>query len=216
MKNFEYILFDLDGTLINSGPDLLKALNYTLNLNNLKPIDDLHIGNLVGGGAEVMIKKGFKFHNIEIEKEKLPQLINQFLTYYKNNCSVYTKLFDGVIDTLKILKLKKYRLAVCTNKSQVLAEKVLKELKIDKYFDLILGSSTKLKLKPHTEMLNYCINFMNADINETIMVGDTLNDVIPSNKLKMKSICVNYGYSETSDINSTFKVNKFQEILKFV
>jgi phosphoglycolate phosphatase len=216
MKNFKYILFDLDGTLVDSGPDLLKALNYTLKINNLKPIDDFHIGNLVGGGAEIMIKKGFSFYNRKINHKKLPLLIKEFLVYYKNNCSIYSKPYDGVINTLDFLNIKKYKLAVCTNKSQVLAEKVLKELKLDKYFDLILGSTTNLKLKPNTAMLNYCIDFLKADTNKTIMVGDTSNDIIPSNKLKIKSIFVEYGYSENTNINATFKVKKFQEILKYI
>jgi|TARA_E500000331_G_C17106425_1_gene647634 phosphoglycolate phosphatase len=216
MGNFKYMLFDLDGTLVDSGPDLLEALNYILKKNNLEPIDDYHIGNLVGGGAEVMIKRGFNFYNKEISLKKLPLLIKEFLNYYKDNCSVYSKPYHGVSDTLKFLNSKKYKLAVCTNKSQILAEKVLKELKLDRYFDLILGSSTKLKMKPDTEMLSYCIDFFGTDTDKTIMVGDTFNDIIPSNKLKMKSIYVEYGYSENQDINATFKIKKFQEILKYI
>ena len=216
MENFKYIIFDLDGTLVDSGPDLLEALNYTLKKNNLEPIDNCHVGNLVGGGAEVMIKRGFSFYNKEVSLKKLPLLIKEFLIYYKDNCSVYSKPYHGVIDTLKFLNSKRYKLAVCTNKSQILAEKVLKELKLDRYFDLILGSSTNLKMKPDPEMLSYCVDFFGTNADNTIMVGDTFNDIIPSNKLKMRSIYVEYGYSEKKDINATFKVKHFQEILKYI
>ena len=71
-------------------------------------------------------------------------------------------------------------------------------------------------MKPDTEMLSYCIDFFGTDTDKTIMVGDTFNDIVPSNKLKMKSIYVEYGYSENQDINATFKVKHFQEILKYI
>jgi len=106
-KKFKCVLFDLDGTLIDSGPDLLDALNHTLSKNNLDQLDHEVIGNLVGGGAEAMIRKGYDHLGEKINTEKIPNLINSFLDFYSNNCSKKTQLYVNVYDVLKFLKKKK-------------------------------------------------------------------------------------------------------------
>ena len=216
MNKIKYILFDLDGTLVNTGPDLLEALNYTFKINNLRTINETYIGDLVGGGAAAMIEKGLKFSKKKVSKDELSILVRQFLEFYEANCSHKSRPYDEVEETLQILKSKEYKLIVCTNKKQFLANKVLKELDLEKYFDLILGSSKQLKLKPHTEMLEYCMNKMNVKSSETIMIGDSINDIAPSNLIGITSIFVEYGYGENENQKSTYSIRKFKNIIDII
>ena len=214
MTKIKSLIFDLDGTLINTGPDLMNALNYLLKKNNLKEIEQKYIGNLVGFGALNMIKKGFNFYGKYPNEFELKDHTKKFLNYYKQNCSKYSFLYPGVKKTLSILSKRKIILSVCTNKNQFLANKVLKELKIKKYFKIILGSSSSLKLKPDTEMISFIMKKLDLHKNETIMVGDSVNDIHPAKILNIKSVFVTYGFGENFRFNTKTKITRFNQILK--
>lgn len=211
------IFFDLDGTLLKSGPDLMTAVNHVLMLNNMKPIeDDKVIGSLVGGGAAMMIDRAFMHYNVKINKSLMPELVDQFISFYAKNCSMKSTLYNQVEKTLKTLKENKIKLCVCTNKRQYLAEKVLKDFKISSIFDHILGSQPKLKLKPNLEMLEFLSKQVDEEYKNIAMVGDSNNDIEPANKLGMKSIFVNYGYGKIEKFKPSVEINSFERILDFV
>ena len=211
------IFFDLDGTLLKSGPDLMTAVNHVLMLNNMKPIeDDKVIGSLVGGGAAMMIDRAFMHYNEKINKSLMPELVDQFISFYAKNCSIKSTLYNQVERTLKTLKENKIKLCVCTNKRQYLAEKVLKDFKISSIFDHILGSQPKLKLKPNLEMLEFLSKQVDEEYKNIAMVGDSNNDIEPANKLGMKSIFVNYGYGKIEKFKPSVEINSFERILDFV
>ena len=214
-KNFKCVIFDLDGTLIDSGPDLLDSLNFVLK-KKLNSIDKKVIGNLVGGGAEAMIRKGYDFLNVKLEDEIIPELIRIFLEYYKLNCTVKTKIYPNILETLSFLKEKKIKICICTNKKQFLADKIIENMNLGKYFDLIIGSQKSLKLKPHTDMLKKCVNSLKLKCDETIFLGDSANDIIPANMLGMKSVFVRYGYGKIDkSIKPDIQISEITEIKKF-
>ena len=106
-KNFKCIIFDLDGTLIDSGPDLLNSLNYILKKEGLKSVDQSVLGKLVGGGAEAMIRKGFQHLKTYLDESKMEQYIKDFLDFYFSNCIIKTKLYEDVEYTLNHFITKK-------------------------------------------------------------------------------------------------------------
>ena len=213
-KIIKCILLDLDGTLLNSGPDLLLALNYVLKKQNLKTINKNTIGSLVGGGAKAMIERAYNFLNKKIPSNRMETLIDCFLEFYIKNCSNSSHLYPNVENTIKALK-SKFKIALCTNKKQEISEKILKEFNIIKFFDLILGSSNKLKLKPSTEMLEFCLKKLQVEPKQSIMIGDSINDMIPAQKIGVETIFVNYGYGKLDDsIKPSYEVNSFEEILQ--
>jgi len=213
-KNFKCVIFDLDGTLINSGPDLLNSLNYVLTQNNLEKINKNVIGNLVGGGAEAMIKKGYTHLNAYLDEKKIPFLVNLFINHYYKNCTKETLLYDGVLDILKFLKKKTY-ICLCTNKKQFLAEKILKELEIKNFFNYILGSDGKTPLKPEIEMPKKCLDKFQIAANQVVFVGDSENDILPAKQLGMFSVHVTYGYGKLQEkINSDLVIQKIKDLRK--
>ena len=216
MKKIKSFIFDLDGTLINTAPDLLDALNHTLMKNNLPNINSKLIGNLVGFGAAQMIIRGFNHFKKDLKNEDLSILTKQFLDFYKVNCTKKSKPYPMVKNTLINLYERNYKLVVCTNKKQELAEKVLSDLNLISYFQFILGSSSKLKLKPNTEMLEFCLEKLNMSSEEVVMVGDSLNDIIPAKALEIKNIYVRYGFGSLKMIRPTYQIKKFDEILKLI
>ena len=214
-KKIECIFFDLDGTLIESGPDLLDSLNYVLIKNKMPEIPKVIIGNLVGGGAANMLKKAYKHFNKEINKNEIDLLVSQFLDFYSINCSKKTTLYEAVGSTLEKLKLKGIKMCICTNKKQYLAEKIILDLGVNNFFSLILGSTHKMELKPNSEMLRFLINKLNLNVENIMMVGDSDNDIIPSNELGITSVFVEYGYGDLFNSKPTYKIKNFKQLLDF-
>ena len=213
-KNFKCIIFDLDGTLIDSGPDLLNTLNYVLAENNLEEIDHSVIGNLVGGGAEAMIRRGYKYMNAHLDEKKIPFLIDLFIDHYYKNCTNKTKLYNGVLNILNFLREKTF-ICLCTNKKQFLAEKILEEFKITNFFNYILGSDGKTPLKPEIEMPKKCLEKFKIPADQVVFVGDSENDILPANQLGMFSVHVTYGYGKIGEkINADLVIEEIKELRK--
>ena len=212
-KKIKCILIDLDGTLINSGPDLVDSLNFVLRNQNIKPVDQKIIGSLVGGGAKAMIMRAYQNLKL-IPPIKIDLLVEDFLEFYLMNCSNRSYLYPNVLNTLKKLK-SEFRIALCTNKKQYITEKILMDFKIDNFFDCVLGSNSKIKLKPDTEMLEYCLNECHVKPEQAIMIGDSSNDIIPAKALSMKSIYVTYGFGKIEEsIKPDYVIDSFNEVLK--
>ena len=213
-KNFKCVIFDLDGTLINSGPDLLNSLNYVLSQNNLNRIDKNVIGNLVGGGAEAMIRKGYTHLNAILDEKKIPFLVNLFIDHYYKNCTRETTLYDGVLDILKFLNEKTY-ICLCTNKKQFLAEKILEEFEVNNFFNYILGSDGKTPLKPEIEMPKKCLDKFQLLADQVVFVGDSENDILPAKRLGMFSVHVTYGYGKLQEkFKADLVISKIKELRK--
>ena len=214
-KKIKCILIDLDGTIINSGPDLIDSLNFVLRNQNIKPVERRIIGSLVGGGAKAMIIRAYQ--NMKLKPPLyLDSLIEEFLEFYYKNCSNRSFLYPNVFNTLKKLK-SKFRIALCTNKKQFITEKILVDFKIEDFFDCVLGSNSKIKLKPDTEMLECCLNECHVEPEQAIMIGDSSNDIIPAKALGMKSIYVTYGYGKIEkSIKPDYVIDHFNEVLKII
>lgn len=215
-KNFKCVIFDLDGTLIDSGPDLASSLNYVLRKQGFEDVKPSILGDLVGGGAEMMIRKGFDHIKAKFDEKKVQIYISQFLEYYYNNCTNQTKLYVGVETTLKYLKKRNIKVCLCTNKKQYLTDKIIKEFELENYFDFILGSSEKLEMKPSVQMLEFCSQKLQVNSSEQcVMIGDSDNDIIPANKLNMTSIYVRYGYGKLSkNLFASYEANEIKEIIE--
>jgi len=217
--NKKAILFDLDGTLIDSVPDLTLAINDMLLILGRKTFAQDVIKYWVGNGANVLVKRALS-GNIEINKSLDKKLIEEaleiFLKSYSNHLAEATITYPYVIETLTELKQRKYRLVIITNKPSAFVLPILKSLNIDNLFEFYLGGDTLKEKKPNPEPLYYACNKLNININDAVMVGDSKNDILASNSAKMQSIGVTYGYNygeSLSDYNPTNIIDNFEELL---
>ena len=219
-KNKKLLIFDLDGTLINSALDLALAVNYMLRTLGHNTFEEETIHGWVGNGALTLVKRalsGDRTVDASLDDISVQKSLKIFLDYYEKNLCNATVPYPHVITTLKNLKAKDYTLAIVTNKPFAFVAPILKTLEMDGLFKLILGGDSLSEKKPHPMPLLHVCKTLNVTVEETLMVGDSKNDIFAANACKMHSVGVTYGYNygESIDVHRpTLVVDDFSELLK--
>jgi phosphoglycolate phosphatase len=191
----EIIVFDLDGTLINSAPDLCYALNKTLSEINIPEISLQEVMGYLGDGALELIKRGItKYSNINNFDTELLRL--RFLEIYDSCLLNKTDFYPNVLQSLKDLKKMNLTLAICTNKPELLAKRIINGLNGLSFFDIITGGDTYEYRKPDPRHLIDTILATGKKVETAIMIGDSENDVNCAKKANIPCIAVNFGYSK--------------------
>lgn len=221
LKDKKLIIFDLDGTLIDSAPSLAYSINLMLKELNKKPLPAELIKGFVGNGADILIKRalsGKKEYKELIDKECFKRAKDAFFSFYSKNLTTNTTLYPNVLETLNALKDKNYTLALATNKPIEFVADILSHFKLDNFFKLALGGGSTQFKKPHPQMLLKISQDLNIKPNCCVMVGDSSNDIIASKKANMSSIALTYGYNQginLKDLEPDVICNNFKEILDF-
>jgi len=210
------ILFDLDGTLIDSAPDLVGTLNIILKRHGRTTLTISAVKKLVGNGARALLERGFK--ETGAPAENLDALTVEFIETYVPNCAVLSRPFSGVIETLDTFANSGYRMAVCTNKPQAPSETILIELGLMQYFEVVVGGDFFPMRKPDPQHLLGALQLMDAPENPAIMVGDSYNDVASARNAGMPVIVVTYGYTTTPahELGGDILVDHFSDIVTAV
>jgi len=220
IKDKTTILFDLDGTLIDSVPDLALAVNDMLKSLGKDGYDEDTIRYWVGNGAPMLIKRAL-LGKVDVEDTKIDEELflkaqKIYMSAYHKYLSVATTTYPCVKESLEILYYRGFKMAIVTNKPYEFVEPLLKGLEIDKYFDVIVGGDSCKSKKPHPAMLECALKELKSSISQSIMVGDSKNDILASNQLGMQSIAVTYGYNYNEDIstyNPTVTIDRFDKII---
>ncbi len=217
------ILFDLDGTLVDTAPDLVNAHKHVMKKFGFetKATDD--IKKLVGRGAKSLIyrsiyntaKKEFRKFTDESTKE---EMVKEFIDYYGRNINNESKLIDGVIDFLSWCKNEKISMGVCTNKQEHLAIDLLKKIKIYDYFEYVAGSNTFEYCKPDPRHLTSVLEIMDGSIEKSLMIGDSETDADSAKNCNMKFILLEDGYTEkkVSEIHHDHLIKNFIGLEKII
>ncbi|HEY5216697.1 MAG TPA: HAD family hydrolase [Pseudolabrys sp.] len=190
------IVFDLDGTLIDTAPDLVDTLNVVFAREGLPPVPYDTARNLIGGGARAMIARGIAAEDRVFEPAKLEQMFVDFIAHYTTNIARRSRPFPGLIDALDALAGSGYRFAVCTNKLERLSVLLLEELKIASRFEAICGQDTFSIQKPDPEVLRRTIAAAGGSPQRAIMIGDSATDIRTARAAGIPVIAVDFGYSE--------------------
>ena len=210
------ILFDLDGTIVDTAPDLMGAHNHVMKKFGLHQKELGEIKHLAGRGAWVMMQRSFKeqITNEKIKKE----MVKEFLDHYSKNIDKESKPIKGVIDFLKWAKNKNILMGVCTNKQERLAVDLLKKIKLFDFFHYIAGSDTFDYNKPDPRHLTDVIEIIGGDIKKTIMVGDSEVDSMSASNAKIPFILIEDGYTEklTKEIPHKILIKDFINFNKIV
>ncbi|MET0315136.1 MAG: phosphoglycolate phosphatase [Hansschlegelia sp.] len=212
------IVFDLDGTLVESAPDLLDALTATLLEEGVEPIPYDQARGLIGAGARALVQRGLDAADREVTKERLDALHAFFLEHYSAHIADKTRPYVGCEDALDRLAASGAKLAVCTNKIESLARQLLDALNLTSRFDAIVGGDTFGVSKPDPAPLLGAIERAGGDPLRAVMVGDSSTDVDAAKNAGVPVIVATFGYTETParDLGGDRLMDHFDELEKLV
>lgn len=196
------VLFDLDGTLVDTAPDLHAALVYSFQSQNLEAIDLATVRSAIGHGAKAMIKRSAELSGHELAPDQLDEMLEQFLEYYRSNICRDSAPFDGITQTLEFCRTQKWKIAVCTNKTQALADQLLSELKLTHYFDAIVGADSVTEKKPSARhVVETIMKAGGSQESKSLLVGDSSTDGRAAEAAGIPFILMTYGYPD-GDLSS--------------
>lgn len=196
-KNYTAYLFDLDGTLIDTAPDIMKGLNYALEHANFKPVDELLTRQWVGHGARVLIEKALEYYGEEPRNEELLEtMVNHFIDHYADHIAEDSKPYPDVVATLKTLSNAGKPLGVVTNKAIRLSRLLLKATELDQFMHVIVGGDSMQVRKPAGEPALYAMNELNVSSSETLFVGDASTDVGCARAVGCDCVIFRHGYNQ--------------------
>ena len=201
MKQKFTILFDLDGTLVDTAPDLMHAHNHVMKKFGYPTKSTKQIRNLVGQGAGAMLGRSIwgqakkEFSKVNDEKVK-KEMVSEFVDFYGKNIINESTLINGVKEFLKWCKEKNISMAVCTNKQEYLSNDLLKKIGIYDYFEYVAGSDTFDYCKPDPRHLTTVVEILDGDLKKTIMIGDSETDANAAKAAEIPMILLEDGYTE--------------------
>ena len=190
------IVFDLDGTLIDTAPDLAAAANHALGRLGLEPVTVAQLHPFIGHGSKAMIDAGLRFHDRTVEEPELDKLHDHFLEFYAKNVAVESRPFEGIPELLVELRGAGARLAVCTNKVEHLSKILLRELRLDTHFDAIAGRDTFDEFKPAPGHFTRTVALAGGRAKRAVMVGDSEVDLATAAAANVPFIGVSFGYAQ--------------------
>jgi phosphoglycolate phosphatase len=190
------IIFDLDGTLVDTAPDLVETLNVVLSREGLPAIPYEEARLLVGGGARRMIERGLSNEGQARPAADIDRLFNDFIAYYADHVADRSRAFPGVVEALDTLAARGCRFAVCTNKLEWLSVRLLNALGLADRFVAICGQDTFAVQKPHPDALHGTLRRAGGTLLRAVMVGDSETDIATARAAGMPVIAVDFGYTE--------------------
>lgn len=190
------LVFDLDGTLIDSDPDILAALNRVLAANGLEPLARAELRPMIGDGAKVLVDRAFAHRAAAAG----PEALAAFLDDYEANAVVETEPYPGIVAALEALSAAGHTMAVCTNKPELAARQILARLGLDRFFRAVTGGDTTRFRKPDARHLAATLRALDGVERggKAVMIGDHANDVAAAAGLGIPSIFVAWGYGKAT------------------
>lgn len=213
-KHFDGVVFDLDGTLIETAPDLAAALNHTLAWAGYPTLATDEVRPMIGDGAAAMLRRGLAVQGIDLDEAAMRPLLDTYLAYYIDHLADSSLPFPGLIDQLDALKEAGFHLGVCTNKAMRFTEKLLAALDLVKYFDAVLGGDSLAVRKPQPEHLLATLRQMGCAPGRAVMLGDSNNDVQAARNAGVKVVLVSFGYTAipVAELDRDALIDDFAEL----
>ena len=196
-RDVRAVVFDLDGTLIDSAPDLQAALNSVLEEKGRRRLDLEEVKHMIGDGVLKLLERAFAATGVPVPGEELPVIACRFLDFYEGHDADFTRTYEGVPETLARLRDDGIVMGVCTNKPFQATEDVLRKLDLRDYFVAVLGGDSLPGgiRKPDPRHIGATLKAMNADPATAVVVGDHPNDIASARAARVPVVAVSYGYS---------------------
>jgi phosphoglycolate phosphatase len=212
------LIFDLDGTLIDSAPDLHRSLNAVLVEQGRAPVALDGIRAMVGDGAAKLVERGFADTGEAVEPAALPSLVQRFLLHYSAGQHALTHAFPGVGDTLAALRERGCSLGVCTNKPYAPTMEILELLGLSGLFGAVSGGDSLPVRKPDPGHLLGTLDLLGASAEHAVMIGDSANDVAVARAARVPAIVVRYGYSRipVEELGADAIIERFDQLIPWL
>ena len=213
-ETYPLVIFDLDGTLVETAGDLMNTLNHLLVREGLKPIALGNAREMIGDGARVMLERGFAANGIALEADRMDRLFADFLDHYGANIAVESHAFPGAVELVDRLAASGVRSAVCTNKVTAMSVRLLEELGIAERFTVIAGPETFGTRKPDPRHITETIRACASTPDRAVMIGDSKNDIVSARGAGIPVIAVDFGYTSipVTELGPDRIVSHFDEI----
>ena len=215
-KSYDAYLFDLDGTLVDTAPDLGQALNASLQNAGYPGVTTAQARNWIGHGAKFSLTQALTHHNLTLEPARVETLLENFLDYYADHVAEDSTVYPGVIDTLDRLDDEGRKLAVVTNKPARFVLPLLEAMSLDGYFASVICGDTAAAPKPAPDPINLCLNQLSVAAADALMVGDSITDVEAAKAAAVDVACFRHGYNHGVDVRTlgaNFLFDRMDQIL---
>ena len=208
------IALDLDGTLVDTAPDLVGTLNVLLREEGLAPLPIAEARPFIGRGARWLIERGFQAADAPLTAERIPDLFNRFIAHYFAHIADESRPFPGVMEALGVMKAAGARLAVCTNKRTDLSLALLDALAMTPLFDAVIGADATPAIKPDPRHLEAAVRAAGGTMDRAILVGDAATDAGAARAAGAPLILVSFGYTEipAKDLAPDILIDHFDEL----
>jgi phosphoglycolate phosphatase len=190
------VIFDLDGTLADTAPDLVSALNFALKKREFPEVTRDEVKQIVGQGAMAMIERACQIHKRRLSKGDLEYMHSHFLDHYQLHISRDSRLFPHVMEVVNELRSENIKVCICTNKYEGLARKFLRGMGIMERFDAVTGGDSFAFKKPDGRHLFETMKLADANMERAVMIGDSINDALAAKNAGIKLALVDFGYTD--------------------
>ena len=212
------VIWDLDGTLIDSAPDLATALNVLLRENNRPALHTDIVRTMIGDGVGKLVERGFAATGKAICSPNIPGLTDRFMKIYEIRATDKTRLYEGAEEALQIFHDAGIRQAICTNKPEAVARQILEGLGIAELFDAVVGGDTTDRKKPDPLPLRDCLQALGVNAMDAILIGDSAVDVATARAVNVQVGIVSHGYARdpVSTIGADFIIDDLRTLPIYV
>jgi len=207
-------MFDLDGTLIDSLPDVRASINEVLVASGRRELTLTETKDFVGWGGRVLVEKALALTGEVGSDEEIDRTLNDFLAYYADHPSDHTEVFPGVLDVLEGFKSNGVKLGICTNKPTATTSPVLEALGLDGFFDVISCGDAVPHRKPDGRHVSLVVEQMGATPKISAMIGDSENDIFAAVNAGVRSVAVSFGYAHlpVGELGADAVIDRFEEL----
>ncbi len=212
------LIFDLDGTIVHSAPDLANAVNHVLIPMGKEPLSVADAQSMIGNGMPKLLERGFAARGVTVTDKEFDTHFEVFRNFYTANSCVETKTYPGAVEMLEAAREAGYLTGICTNKLETVTTSILNEMDLARWFDGVVGSDHSRRRKPAADPVLLAIARAGGERNNAIMIGDSPADIGAGKAASLPTIAVSYGYTNVppTELGADILIDRLDQVVNAV